>query len=279
MREIKPLGSIDETINELIKYRDKGEKVYCIFNGHILHSENITFNSAYMMLYGKTQAEISEENKMEEYDAYKRAQDIKNKCLALIPNFIVRGKKVIFEDKYTEWEQFVKENIGMPSIIETALLIMEQLDNNFDLEATNKIMLERIDVIYPILVTKIVFKFSPYGAHFYQDYNCIINPEKHFYEWAMLEQVNQANIINGRKYNKKIPELIKGFVAEENQTLDDILDVLFAAQDQGIDMFAIYKGIKLYSRTVTTNDAYIKVYGLTKEEYKNNGVVLTLKRG
>lgn len=54
------------------------------------------------MLYGKTQAEMSEENKMEEYDAYKRAQDIKNKCLTLIPNFIVRGKKVIFEDKYTE---------------------------------------------------------------------------------------------------------------------------------------------------------------------------------
>lgn len=93
----------------------------------------------------------------------------------------------------------------------------------------------------------------------------------------MLEQVNQANIINVRKYDKKIPELIKGFVAKENQTLDDILDVLFAAQDQCIDMFAIYKGIKLYSKTVTTNDAYIKVYGLTKEEYKNNGVVLTLK--
>lgn len=278
MKEIKPLSSIDETISELIKYRNLGEKVYCIFNGKTLHSENITFDSAYMMLFGKTQAEITEEMKMEAYDAHKRAIENKNKCMTLIPSFIDRGKKVIFENKYEEWEQFVKDNIGMPSIIETALLIMEQLDDNFNIELATNILKERIDVIYPILVTKVVFKFSPYGAHFYQDYNCIINPERHFYEWAMLEKVNQENIINGRKYNKTIPELIKGFVASEEQTLEDVLAVLFAAQDQNIDMFAIYKGVKLYSKTVTTNDAYLKVYGVTKKEFINNPV-LVLKQG
>ena len=278
MKEIKPQLTLDDTIKELIKYRDKGIKVYCIFNNIVLHSENISYDSVYKLIYGKTRKELDEEKRMESYDAFNRALKNREKCITLIPGFINRGRKVIFPEKYEEWENYVNENIGMPCIIETVLLIMEQLDKEFDIEKASKILIDRKDVIYPVLVTNLVFRFSPFGAHFYQYHNSIISTEKNFYEWQMIESVNRHNMITGKPVGKIVPELIKGFYATENQSLDDLLSILFAAQEQEIGIYAIYNDVILYSINVTTNDAYMKVYGMTREEYMANKPVVKTKR-
>lgn len=205
--------------------------------------------------------------KIAEYDTLKKTKENTQKCDALVPEFIERGKKVIFEELHNEWIEYVNANKGMPNILAVALEIMEKLDQGSSIEDANKILIDRIDTIYPVLVTKIVFNFSPFGAHFYQDYNCIINPENSYYGWKILEEKNTKNIIIGRKHGKIIPELVKGFSANEEDTLDDVLSTLFAAQERGIKIFAIFHGKKLYSETITSSEAYMKVYGITKAEF------------
>ena len=49
---------LDNYIEALLYFKERGEKVYWNFNGHILHSENITHDSAYMEVMG----EINEES-------------------------------------------------------------------------------------------------------------------------------------------------------------------------------------------------------------------------
>ena len=188
---------------------------------------------------------------------------------AVRESLIERGKKFIFNEQYSEWAIYVRKNTHNLLMIETAVMIMEKLNNNLDLEGANEILKSRNTVVFPSLVVKTVFKFSPYGAHFYQDYNCIISPEKSPNEWKIIELTNYRNILIGKKHGKEIPKLMKGFSATEEQSLDDVLDVLFAAQDWNMDMFAIFKGTKLYSRTVTTNDAYMKIYNMNKIQYKD----------
>lgn len=269
MKKINAATTLEGTINALIEERKKGNHVYCIFEGHILRSDTISYDLAYQEVFGKSKKEIEEIKKMEKYNALQRAQDIAAKCESLVPGFIERGKKVIFEEHHNEWVEFVNANKGMPSILVAALEIMEKLDQGYSIEEANQVLIDRRDTIYPVMVTKIVLRFSPFGAHFYQDYNCVINPEKSYYEWKMLEEINAKNMIIGRKNGKIIPELVKGFTPNEEDTLEDVLSTLFAAQEKGIRIFAMFHGKKLYSETITSDIAYMKVYGVTKAEFFN----------
>ena len=55
--EIQPDNDLDSTINTLLAARARGEHVYCDFNGHILHSDNISIDSAYIEVTGSTKTE------------------------------------------------------------------------------------------------------------------------------------------------------------------------------------------------------------------------------
>ena len=59
MREIKMWGStLEETVRALIQFRVKGEDVYCDFNGTVLKSPDVTFDSAYLAVTGMTYTEF-----------------------------------------------------------------------------------------------------------------------------------------------------------------------------------------------------------------------------
>lgn len=55
------LGStIEEAVNELLKYKNKGKLVYGKFNGVTLHSDTVTLDFAYREITGKSKAEFVE---------------------------------------------------------------------------------------------------------------------------------------------------------------------------------------------------------------------------
>ena len=67
----KYFGSIDQAVEYLLKAKARGEHVFCDYNGHKLHSDNVTLDSAYVEILGCTKDEY--ENKQEKWmDDYKR---------------------------------------------------------------------------------------------------------------------------------------------------------------------------------------------------------------
>ena len=65
-----PFGtSIDEAVEILLKKKAEGEKVFCVFNRHTLHSEDVTLDSAYLEVLGYTKAEYDNimKRRREEY--------------------------------------------------------------------------------------------------------------------------------------------------------------------------------------------------------------------
>jgi hypothetical protein len=53
------LGStIEQAVNELLSYKQQGQLAYGKFNGITLHSDTVTLDSAYKMMFGKTKAEF-----------------------------------------------------------------------------------------------------------------------------------------------------------------------------------------------------------------------------
>ena len=61
--------TLDEAVLTLLNSSHSGKKVYGIFNGEILHSEGLSFDSAYKQVLGVTRAEYQEQQKkwLEEY--------------------------------------------------------------------------------------------------------------------------------------------------------------------------------------------------------------------
>ena len=56
-KEIEYFGHLDGCINELLRYKAKGELVSINFNGHMLYSDTITVDGAYQEVLGVTKAE------------------------------------------------------------------------------------------------------------------------------------------------------------------------------------------------------------------------------
>ena len=68
-------NNIDDMVAELLEYRSRGEMVCTIFNGKTIYSDNVSLDSAYLAITGKTKAEFEEFKRMEEKKIEQRMSD------------------------------------------------------------------------------------------------------------------------------------------------------------------------------------------------------------
>lgn len=68
---------LDEAVEKLLEYNRLGMKVYCDFNGHILYSDKVTMDSAYLEVCGKTKKECDEETRKIIESANKEKEETK----------------------------------------------------------------------------------------------------------------------------------------------------------------------------------------------------------
>ena len=75
--EIRPGDSLESAVYTLLEAKANGEHVYCDFNGHKLHSDNVTMDSAYIEVMGCTKAECDQRMKewLEEHDKKEKARE------------------------------------------------------------------------------------------------------------------------------------------------------------------------------------------------------------
>ena len=55
--KIGPGYSLEETVNTLLSAKEKGQSVWCEFNGHKLYSDNVSMDLAYLEVLGMKRSE------------------------------------------------------------------------------------------------------------------------------------------------------------------------------------------------------------------------------
>ena len=76
MKKIETWGeNLESTVYLLLAARARGEHVYAEFNRHVLYSDDVTMDSAYIAVIGCTKAEYEEERKRYEEQARKKEEE------------------------------------------------------------------------------------------------------------------------------------------------------------------------------------------------------------
>lgn len=100
-------GSLEKCVEMLLLHKDKGELVFYSFNGHLLYSDTVTLDDAFLKVTNMTKADFDKEQqrKMEQYRKEKEQHE------ASIPKLTKywrdRGRKVLTEDKWEHWDEIV----------------------------------------------------------------------------------------------------------------------------------------------------------------------------
>ena len=71
--EVSVGDSLENVVEQLLEAKARGEHVYCDFNGHELHSDNVTMDSAFKEVTGLTKEEHDRREK-EWHENYKRRE-------------------------------------------------------------------------------------------------------------------------------------------------------------------------------------------------------------
>lgn len=113
-REIEFLGgcSIEDAVLELLEHKGRGELVCGSFNGHMLYSDKVTVDGAYMEILGMTKAEHERKQRewRENYD--RELKEHEAQIPTLTEKWIEEGHKVLDEKYWTKWDECVPIRLG-----------------------------------------------------------------------------------------------------------------------------------------------------------------------
>ena len=105
-------NTIEQAVNELLTYKEKGQIVYGKFNGITLYSDTVTMDSAYQEITGKSKVEFDKEQQdwIENYKSKK--QEHKQKIPELSKMWMQKGREILAEDKWEYWDEIVPIRLG-----------------------------------------------------------------------------------------------------------------------------------------------------------------------
>jgi hypothetical protein len=176
------IHTLEDAVNKLLAAKERGEHVYYNFNGHILHSDTVTMDSAYNEVLGYSKAEHdARQKKIYEIRAQQKEDAKKN-----VINWIVKGQGYIYPELFPKWIKCVNdrvEDLYLGSDLDTSLEIMKALDED-DMKTALKIFNDIDSGNAASMVMYIVLEFSKKGPEFVEAaYNHEV-PEE------LLENVN-----------------------------------------------------------------------------------------
>ena len=171
-REIKIAAgnNLESAVYTLLAAKARGKHVYCDFNGHKLHSDTVSMDSAYMEITGYTKAEYDQKMKELHENSEKKQKIVEQKAKESIPSWIERGQTLIFPERYEEWVQFVQTlatDLDYGMLLDPALEIMEILDKGASMEEAKKMLDGQCHSgTSESIVRNMVFEFSSQGPEF-----------------------------------------------------------------------------------------------------------------
>jgi len=162
--------NIENAVNELLRYKEKGRLVYGEFNGHPLYSDTVTLDGAYKEITGKTKAELDKEQEEWRENYHREEREFKQQIPSLSMGWMQRGREILTEDKWEYWDKIVPIRLndlyhGME--LGCCLDIVEILNNSGTLdEAKNKIESQDHSGMSYGLVCSMVREFCDRGSEF-----------------------------------------------------------------------------------------------------------------
>ena len=134
-------NNIDIAVEELLKFKNQGKLAYIKFNGHILYSDTVTLDGAYLQITGKTKQQKDKEYKEWKEDYDKKENEFKEKIPSLVDKYIEKGKQILTKDKWESWAEIVPIRLsdlyhGME--LDCCLNIIKLLNNGETLELAKK---------------------------------------------------------------------------------------------------------------------------------------------
>lgn len=138
--------SIEIAVAKLLEYREKGELVCCNFNGHMLYSDTVTVDGAYLEIVDMTKDEFDKKQERQREEDKKSEEAHKLKIPELTKKWIKKGHEVLDEKYWDYWDECVPIRLndlyhGME--LKCCLDIVEPLNNGCSLEEAKEIISEQ----------------------------------------------------------------------------------------------------------------------------------------
>lgn len=174
--EAKPyekwIYNIDELVSLINEYREKGENCFFEFKNEKFYSLLDNEESCYKKLTGMTKDEYVEKQERLRKEQERRDEEEKQRAIKNIPNWIEKGKKYIYPQRYKKWTECVEyraEDIYHGMDLNCALEIMDHLDKGVPFQQVYDIMKEQnhTGLSYSTVMSMIT-NFSKKGPEFYR---------------------------------------------------------------------------------------------------------------
>lgn len=105
--QILPGDTIDQAVEQLLKFKEEGILASCEFNGVMLYSDTVTFDDAYLKITGQTREEFFKEQQEELIKIEKARKNFLRAIPELEKYWNKKGREVLKEDKWELWSQIV----------------------------------------------------------------------------------------------------------------------------------------------------------------------------
>ena len=278
-------NTLEECVNSLLKFQQRGESVVIEFNGHNLYSCDVTMDSAYIEVTGQTKAEFdkAQEQRRKEYEerrAREKAEE-KAEAQAKIPAWIEKGKAYIYPERMEEWKECVEARAGdlyHGIDIDSALALMEKLESGASMEEVKEMFEEQNHSgAGEGMVRRLMFHFAKRGPEFYEstawrelseEDKKVIEDKKR--ENAVLEEIHSPKE-EGKDVDPysqlKASAVEVDFSWKYGNTIEAVVKELEEYRARGESVVIDFNGHKLYSCNVTMDSAYTEITGQTKAEF------------
>ena len=138
--------SIERAMNDLTRFKERGELVYGEFNGQKLYSDIDDIDSAFKKITGKTKAEFDgdRQKEHEEYEAEKKRHE--ESIPELTKEWIEKGKAILDEKYHEFWVECVPirlNDLYRGFELKATLDIVKELNAGCELEVAKGIIEEQ----------------------------------------------------------------------------------------------------------------------------------------
>jgi len=141
--DFMPGDTIEEAVKSLQNFKDKGILAKGEFNGKILFSDNVTLDSAYQAITGKSQAECQAEMIKWHEDYKKKEQEYKDSLPIKIQEWVKKGEEILDADFIREWRRIVPiraKDLYHGMELDASLDIIKSLNTGGTFEDAKKII-------------------------------------------------------------------------------------------------------------------------------------------
>lgn len=161
--------TLEECINELIAYREKGILAFGKFNGHIFYSDTVTLDSAYKQIHGQTKKEYDEDRANFKRQYEKEQQEYLERIPELTECWIKKGREVLDKNKWDMWDDIVPkmlDDIYKDGLLRNCLDIVSLLNEDKFNDAVEAINNQGHSGLSFSLICSMISMFSDKGDEF-----------------------------------------------------------------------------------------------------------------